>query len=413
MGTKLTRHEHLLGRLHNGAAAAIIAGAAIITAALPVARAGATGNYLQNGVSSVVAGGFPGAWAVDSNGLRGAAGVANIGTGQPTHPAMADRIGSLTKTFVGTVALQLVSEHKLGLNDKINSYLPAGTLPNADDVTVKQVLQHTSGLPDYWESGTDPLVLHFVSDPSYRTLTWTPQQLLARISSQPLDFTPGTQAEYSDTNYIVVGMIIQKITGHTTQAEVINRILVPLHLTHTSFPITSSNIPFFHAEGYSYDVDADGNPIVTPLPQLGADPSRNFTQYNPSALGTMGAMISTPADLVTFYKALLGGQLLPHNPDPTKDMNVVMKQTVPLHQEGWPEGIGMGLGIWSWDLSAIDPSCHKTIYGHEGEVPGYDTWAFATGNGSKAIAMDVNLMIPDWDAYVATELPTYISLWCN
>ena len=400
-----------------------VAAAVVSLAALPVARAAAmrpnNDDYLQDGVTAIVNGGFPGAWAMDSNGATGAAGLANLNTGNPQHPtqatdpAMALRIGSLTKSFVATVVLQLVASGQLGLDDPITNYLPAGLLPNAGGVTVRQVLQHTSGLPEYWEGGTDPQLVHFVTDPSYRTRTWTPTQILGLIRSQPLNFAPGSKVEYSDTNYIVAGMIVQAVTHHSAQYEVQQRIIRPLHLARTYFPTTDSSIPFFHANGYSYAVDDSGNIVVTSLQQLAADPSRNFTNYNPSILGTMGAMISTPQDLNTFYAALLGGQLLPHNANPAKDMNVQMKQTVPLHQAGWPAGLGMGLGIWSWDLSQILPACHQTVYGHEGEAPGYDAWAFGDASGHKTIAMGVNLMIPNIQAYAATELPTYVSLWCK
>jgi len=386
-----------------------------MTLTLPLVTVGtATANgtgYLQTGVQRVVQGGFPGAWAMDSNGNTGAAGVADLQTGAHTQANMKMRIASVTKSFTGAVALQLVAEHKLGLNDTLQQWVP-GVLPYASHVTVKQLLSHTSGVPDYLEADSNSLIYRVARGEVSRYQTWTPQQLVGLIANQPQHQLPADQAEYSDTNFILVGMVVEAATHDTVQHQVQTRFITPLHLANTTFPSTSPNITAPYARGYSYRVDADGKIIVgMPFSQYTDD----WTNYNPSFLWATGAMISNPADMNTFMKALVGGQLLPAS------LTAQMKTTVPITlPEGlFPAGFGAGLGIWSWDLSQVGASdgCSQTIYGHEGETLGYDTWSFANASGSKAIAMGVNLMFPDFvsahSGYYGAELPAYAAMWCH
>jgi len=407
MVQRLVRGFSTVGR------AIVLPGSIVLATLMPWAgmlsgRAAATGtSYLQNGVQRVVQGGFPGAWAMDSNGNTGAAGIANLQTGTSTQPAMKMRIASITKSFTGATALQLVAEHKLSLSDTLGHWVP-GILPYANQVTIKQLLSHTSGVPDYLEADGNSLIYQLARGQVSRYKQWTPQQIVGLIANQPRHQLPANQAEYSDTNFVLVGMVVEAVTHDTIQHQIQTRFIAPLHLTNTTFPTTSTTMPSPYANGYSYRVDADGNPIVgQPFQQYTDD----WTNYNPSFLWATGAMISNPADLNTFMKALVGGQLLPAS------LTTQMKTTVPITlPEGlFPPGFGAGLGIWSWDLQNVDApdGCNQRIYGHEGETLGYDTWSFANPSGTKAISMGINLMFPDWDAYYATELPTYASLWCH
>jgi D-alanyl-D-alanine carboxypeptidase len=116
----------------------------------------------------------------------------------------------------------------------------------------------------------------------------------------------------------------------------------------------------------------------------------------------MGNIVSTTDDLRTFSSALLGGRLLP------RALTAEMKDTRANQTPEWPEGIGMGLGIWSWELP-----CGRRIYGHEGEVPGSNTWAFGTADGRRTIVMQHNLFYMDWVKWEETVIPTYFSLWCD
>ena len=146
--------------------------------------------------------------------------------------------------------------------------------------------------------------------------------------------------------------------------------------------------------GYSFLFGSDG------LPADGT--TFDITEYNPSALWAMGNMVSTPADLRTFYRALLGERLLPPG------LTALMKRTRPNQTAEWPEGVGMGLGIWSWDLP-----CGKRIYGHEGEAPGSNVWAFGSADGRRTVVMQHNLLYMNWDRWEDTVLPTYFSFWCD
>jgi D-alanyl-D-alanine carboxypeptidase len=347
---------------------------------------------LQAAMDNIVAAGYPAAY-VNDTGLTAASGVADLTTGQPATADLNMRAGSITKTLVATVALQLVDQGTLRLDDTVQRWLP-GLLPYGRQVTVQMLLQHTSGIPDYWEDGQDALLPHFLSDPGFRDLTWTPRQLVGLIADLPPEFTPGFKAKYSDTNYIVAGMIVEQATGHLVGDEIQNRIIAPLGLSHTSFPTTSTTLPAPFTHGYSLPLDSNGKPIA------GATPV-DFTTYNTSVLWATGALISNPNDINTFYRALLGGRLL------SARMMLAMKATVPLHQPGWPPGVGFGLGIWSWKLQ-----CGITVWGHEGEVPGFNTYAFASPDGRRSITMQITLLKAT-DSEFNVGFSNYVSLWCG
>ena len=369
--------------------AALLAFAALLT--LGSASASASDRSLDRALERLLELGVPGA-QVDDDGRTAARGVADLDTGRPMQPGLSFRLGSVTKSFTATVALQLVAEGKLRLDDTVERRLP-GVLPYGRTVSVRNLLQHTSGVPDYWEAGPDPLNISFVNDAAVRAQTYAPQQIVARVSGEPPDFAAGSRVEYSNTNYVLLGIIIEAATGKPLRREVTRRVIRRLQLRDTRFVTSRTTLPRPFTRGYSNLFDADG------LPADGA--VIDVTEYNPSALWAMGNMVSTTGDLRTFYRALLGGRLLP------AALTALMKETRPNQTEEWPEGIGMGLGIWSWDLP-----CGRRIYGHEGEVPGSNTWAFATENGRRAVVMQHNLFYMNWDRWYDTVLPTYFSLWC-
>jgi len=336
--------------------------------------------------------GIPGA-QVNAGGRTAATGVADVGTGRPMRPTLAFRAGSVTKSFTAAVVLQLVAERRLRLGDTVERWL-RGVLPYGGAVTVRALLQHTSGVPDYWEAGPDPLNISFVNDPAVRAKTYAPLQLVERVSGVRPDFAAGSRVEYSNTNYVLLGLIVEAATGKPLDREVTRRILRRLHLHDTRFPTTEKALPRPFTRGYSSLFDADGLPAEGPLADV--------TEYNPSGLWAMGNVVSTLDDLRTFYGALLGGRLLPAR------LTALMKQTRPNQTAEWPEGIGMGLGIWSWDLP-----CGKRIYGHEGEVPGSNTWAFGTADGRRVVVMQHNLLYLNWDRWYDTVIPAYFSFWCD
>ena len=370
--------------------AALVALAALLT--LGPVPANASDRALDRARERLLELGVPGA-QVDADGRTAARGVAALETGRPMRPGLSFRIGSVTKSFTATVALQLVAERRLTLGDTVERWLP-GVLPYGGTVSLRHLLQHTSGVPDYWEAGPDPLNISFVNDAAVRAQTYAPREIVERVSGEPPDFAAGSRVEYSNTNYVLLGMIIEAATGKPLRREVMRRVIRPLELRNTRFVTSRTTLLRPFTRGYSNLFDADG------LPAEGA--VIDVTEYNPSALWAMGNMVSTTGDLRTFYRALLGGRLLPDA------LTALMKETRPNQTEEWPEGIGMGLGIWSWDLP-----CGRRIYGHEGEVPGSNTWAFATDDGRRVVVMQHNLFYMNWDRWFDTVVPTYFSLWCE
>src|SRR5215471_20662301 len=206
---------------------------------------------LQRAAGQLVADGVPGVIIMTRRGHQVSdvvAGLADKATGQPMRPQDRVHIGSVTKTFVATVVLQLAAEGRLSLNDSVQKWLPgviAGHGYHPAQITIGQLLQHTSRLRDY------------ISDPRFQTIqalaqTWRPQQLV----DIALRLGPPVRGWlYSNTNYVVLGMIIQKVTGHSPVAEIHRRILVPLSLHATSFPLTSKQIPEPYAHGYYGPID--------------------------------------------------------------------------------------------------------------------------------------------------------------
>ena len=344
------------------------------------------------GLQRLLEAGSPGA-QVDDDGRAAARGVASLATGRPMRPHLAFRVGSVTKSFTATVVLQLAAERRLRLDHTVERWLP-GVLPYGRDVTIRSLLQHTSGIPDYWEAGPDPLNLSFVNERAVRERTYSPREIVARVSGEPPDFASGARVEYSNTNYVLLGLIVEQATGRRLEGEVKRRVIEPLRLRDTRFPVTERTLLRPFTRGYTLRFDADGLPV--------GGRRIDVTAYNPSALWAMGNVVSTLEDLRKFYSALLGGRLLP------PALTAEMKITRPNQTEEWPEGIGMGLGVWSWDLP-----CGRRIYGHEGEVPGSNTWAFGTADGRRTVILQHNLFYMNWDRWFDTVLPTYFSYWCR
>jgi D-alanyl-D-alanine carboxypeptidase len=292
---------------------------------------------------------------------RARAGLADTSTAAPVPLDAEFRIGSTTKTFVATVVLQIVGEGRLVLTDTVAHWLPGVVQGNGNDgtrITVRELLQHTSGIYDYVRNL--PVTSSVAGYYANRLRTYTPEQLVSLAMRHPSNFPPGTAASYSNTNYILLGMIIDRVTGQSWAHEVNTRIIDPLGLRHTSTPGTFPFIPGPHAEGYS----GFGGP----------DPI-DATVVNPSAIDAAGSMISTTRDLSRFYRALIGGRLLA--PAQLADMQA----TIPAAQLDaiWP-GAGYGLGLAWFPLP-----CGGGYFGHPGDVPGYHTWDATTSDGRTVV----------------------------
>ncbi len=274
-------------------------------------------------------------------------GVGDIATGKPFPRNGSFRAGSVTKTFVATVVLQLVAEGRVRLDAPVSRYLP-GLLPDGR-ITVRQVLQHTSGVPDYLQDFD-------LSNPeALRHRGAEPAELVALAVRHPALFPPGTSWSYSNTNYIVAGMLVEKVTGHALDREIAHRITGPLGLRDTYLPRRGDEkLPSPHPAGYF--------PI--------GDELVDFSDFDATIAGAAGGLVTTPADLDRFYGALLGGRLL--RPAELAEM----RRTVPADL-GIP-GAGYGLG-----LGSIPVSC-GVVWGHEGGIIGFTNFAGVGPDGRRA-----------------------------
>ena len=322
-----------------------VAGAAPAAVGAPAAVAGlgsavvSRAAGLQRDLDAVVAGGPTSALLelrVGDRVVRLTSGAARHGTNQPVDPRGRFRAGSVTKMLIATVVLQLVAERRIGLDDRLDRWLP-GVLPPGNGVTVRQVLNHTSGLYDV--TRTLPLDPPTAFLP-LRWTTWTPRQLIDRATAHDPTFAPGAGYAYSSTGYLALGLLIERITGHPYAVEVARR----LPLRETTFPGTDPRIPGPHA--HAYLPDGSGGVI-------------DITAMNPSVMGAAGEAVTTAADLNRFVTALLAGRVLPAR-------TLALMRTV---QEPSQRGLG---------LEVVPLPC-GTAYGHRGDALGASAWTFATG----------------------------------
>ncbi|MEV0094449.1 serine hydrolase domain-containing protein [Streptomyces sp. NPDC050738] len=302
----------------------------------------------------------------------GASGVGNLKTGQPRSAFDRYRIGSTTKTFVATVLLQMEAEGKLSLDDTLDRWLPGVVQGNGNDgrkITVRQLLNHTSGVfsytsdPDFLANGfTEKFLEH-------RYDTYTPAQLVGiAMRYQPL-FAPGTGWSYSNTDYVLAGMVVEKVAGRPYEDEIVRRVITPLGLYATSVPRTGTSLPVPSSRAYS-------KLSLQPKPE---GPTYDVTELNPSEAGAAGAMISSSDDLNRFYAALLGGRLLP------AAQLKEMKTAIPV--AGAPFS-AYGLGLMRTDLP-----CGGSVWGHGGGIQGSVTQAVTTPDGKHSLAFNLN---GDW-----------------
>ncbi|MFF3783702.1 serine hydrolase domain-containing protein [Streptomyces sp. NPDC001933] len=285
-------------------------------------------------------------------------GVADVRSQAPVHRDSRFRIGSMTKMFTATTMLQLVGEHRVRLDAPVERYLPGVVRGHGNDgrkITVRQLLQHTSGLPDFLDHLKPQEV---VADPLVR---YDPRDLVDMALKYPRVFEPGTDWDYSNTNYLLAGLIIKRVTGHTYAQEVRERIIEPLHLCETSVPLGPA-IPGPHPRGYA---------------QPGKDvPLLDITEVDPSVGGAAGGMISSGTDLNRFLGALLRGDLL---------RPAELREMMRTRDTGNEDGRAYGLGLESRPLPG-----GGLYWGHAGDFLGFETMAGATVDGRRATVM-VNL----------------------
>ncbi|MBQ1047673.1 beta-lactamase family protein [Micromonospora sp. C51] len=316
---------------------------------------------LRTALAAVPEAGAPGVLVAVRDGRRDwrdAAGQAFLTRPRPMQPQLRHRIGSVTKTFVATTVLQLVDEDRLSLDDPIGQWLP-DVVPGelGDQVTVRMLLNHTSGIGNY----TNALLDSYAAINQMQVTTYAPADLVAIGLAMPPTNAPGARFSYSNTNYVLAGLLIEKITGKDAAAEVQRRILRPLKLTGTSFPGADPRIRGPHSGAY--------------FAPFGV---RDLSEFNMSWAWTAGEMIATTADLNTFFRALLSGDLL--SPTTLDEMLT----GVPMLPEQ-PDAGSYGLGIYS-----LPTPCGE-FWGHDGAVIGHLTYSMHSRDGARQVSSGINL----------------------
>ena len=325
-------------------AAAIALGA--VGGAASAAPSKGEAESLKSRAQGLVEAGYPAALAAVSDSKGESAGVAvgkgNLETGQAPPMDGEVRVGSASKTFVAVVVMQMVQEGKVGLDEPIETYLPGlikGEGVDGSKITVRQLLQHTSGLPDFDETlfGTTDVF-------QYRHHYVTPRDVLDSALSKPAQFEPGTQWKYTNTNYIVLGMLVERVSQRPVGEQIDERIVKKLGLSHTYFPAPGEEkIRGTHPRGYH--LSAEGK-------------LEDITEMDPTWGWAAGAMVSTPSELNTFFQAVFDGRLL------TQASIQEMKKGV---------DIGSGGRVYGLGLIGTPLSCGGTAWGHGGDIAGYHT----------------------------------------
>ncbi|AUI62794.1 serine hydrolase [Amycolatopsis sp. BJA-103] len=364
--------------------------AGVLLASVPAGTAAATGDPVRTAVGNLVAeGGFPGAVVQVRNGetvSRFGAGYANPVTREPAGPHHRFRIASNTKAFVAAVVLQLAGEGALSLDDSIERRLPGvvrGPGYEPEKITLRMLLNHTSGVHD-------PLDPHFF-DPylvrGNRAHIYPPSEVIRRSLTDPPSFAPGTKADYSNTGYLLLGKVIEKVTRNDVREEIQRRLLDPLGLGRTYFPLWSPFLRGPHLRGYDL-----------------SEPAKDMTVFSPSYDWTAGAMVSTVDELATFHRALLAGRLL----EPAQQAE--LERLVPQGEFG-----AYGAGVETLNLPC--PGGPKRVWGNTGAGPGFYSVSMSTEDGSKQIVLALNVYdlakdVAHEDPLPSSPLPAVAAALC-
>lgn len=266
------------------------------------------------------------------------------------------RIGSNTKTWTGTVIMQMVQEGKISVDDPVSKYRP--DVPNGDNITIGQLLDMRSGLYNY----TQTLELNRALDEDPQRV-WQPEELVALGLSNPPTAAPGEEYGYSNTNTVLLGLIAEQLDGKPIAQIYQDRLFTPLGLEDTCFPAnTDTSIPAPYTAGYSYSGNVEtlgeGKESLSPeriaAIDAGTVQPRTTTNDNPSWTWSAGQGISTANEMATWVKALASGELLDADTQKLRMDSVVSSGS----------GAGYGYGI-----AQMGP-----MYGHIGEMPGYNSF---------------------------------------
>ncbi|GAB2930111.1 serine hydrolase domain-containing protein [Micromonospora polyrhachis] len=296
---------------------------------------------------------------------QGTSGVADLRTGRPVPQDGRFRIGSMTKTFTAVVALQLVADGELDLDRSVQHYLPGYLPADYPTITVRQVLTYTSGINGKGVPHKDPDWFF-----AHRYDHWEPGSQLDL--TKPLAFPPGTKQRYGNADYILAGLLIEKVTGRSWEREVTNRIIRPLGLTGTTAPSDDRRIHGPHARGYEAVETAEGTRWV------------DITEANPSLQWSAASIVSTAADLDKFIVELFSGRLVP-----AAQLELMFSvPAVPVY-DGDDDPTNDQPATHSAGLMAI-PLGPLTLWGKSGDRPGYNNGMGATKDLSRRLVYSVN-----------------------
>jgi D-alanyl-D-alanine carboxypeptidase len=324
--------------------------AALAVLLLAGACGGSHAPRFDAGVRRVVAAGVPGALVLVRDGGRtrtAAAGLAEVAPRRELRPDDRFRIGSVTKTFVATIVLELAAEKRLRLEDPVARWLP-GLLPDGRRITVRDLLAHRSGLADVAD---DPEVLNG------SRAVWSPRRLVALVGRRPRIGAPGGAFHYSSTNYLVLGLVVERVTGRSVGAELRRRIVGPLGLTDTSYqpgPLAGRHVHGYRLASHQGVVDFTSR--------------RDLEPRSAHWAGASGDLVSSARDLARFLAVLLGGEVLP--PRELHAMEAVSPR--------------YGLGV------AVYPTRCGLAWGHTGNLNGVLTIAWSTRDGRRQAIVIAN-----------------------
>jgi D-alanyl-D-alanine carboxypeptidase len=346
----------------------LVVTAASLVLVAPAAAAPPGPAAVQRGLEGLVAapGGPPGAIATlyrDGRMMVLRAGRADVRRRRAPRASDHMRIASISKAYGGAIVLNLVRAGALGLDDTIAERL-TGMPSTWGPVTVRQMLNHTSGLPDYTRSAA--FAEQAKKDPRGYV---SPTRIVDWVRAEPLAFAPGSRYEYSNTDNIVVGLIVEAVTGRSYAQELGQVVFRPAKLRKTSFPVGPAlSRPFIH--GY--------------VVEEGEAPADVSTALSPSGAWASGAIVSTPRDLNAFIRSYLGLRFF------SREQQVEQMRFVP-GGESSPPGPGRnsaGLALFRYRTRC------GTVYGHTGNFPGYVQWAAATADGTRAVTTSLNIPAP-------------------
>ncbi|MGH8795183.1 MAG: serine hydrolase domain-containing protein [Stackebrandtia sp.] len=295
-------------------------------------------------------------------------------SGTPTEPTDRVRVASLTKSMVSTVLLQLVEEGELELDDPVDEYLP-GVLPYEETITVRQLLNHTSGLHDYFK-----YIYKTLDDVrEKREQEFTVEEIIEIGTQEPLLFAPGEGFSYSNTGYYVLGLLVEELTGDSLDAQLQERVFDVVGMDDTYVP-TEPTIDGPHPHAYFATGDD-------------ADPYIDTTKLSPTQMWAAGAVVSNQSDVDDFYRAHSDGTLL--SPEMLEEARTVSDPSL--------DQMPYGLGLTRFDVPdgcEAMPGGHA--WGHTGGGLGFSTYSFHSADGERQVSFTWTL-----DAQAVSDHPAY------